>query len=84
MFTRQGRMETAVYDVERIVDRIGGGDAFAAGVLHGLLSGTTDQKALDYGIACGCLKHAQPGDFSLASVADLEDLLDGGGYDVRR
>jgi len=84
MFTRAGKLETAVHDVERIVDRIGGGDAFAAGVLHGLLSGTSDQKALDYGIACGCLKHAQPGDFSLATVTDLEDLLDGGGYDVRR
>ncbi len=84
MYTRSGALETKTYDVERIVDRIGGGDAFAAGVLHGLLSGASNQQALDYGIACGCLKHAQPGDFSLATVGDLDAFLSEDGFDVKR
>ena len=84
MFTRDGVFETATYDLPRIIDRIGGGDAFAAGLLHGLLRDEGDQRALDYGIACGCLKHAQPGDISLVTHAELVDFLSGGGYDVRR
>lgn len=84
MFTRDETLETRTYDIERIVDRIGGGDAFAAGVFHGLLTGATDAKALDYGIACACLKHAQPGDASLATVADLDGFLGDDGFDVRR
>ncbi len=84
MFTRNGALETETYDVPGIVDRIGGGDAFAAGLIHGLLQGEDDRKALDYAIACGCLKHAQPGDISLATHRDLVDFLAGGGFDVRR
>ncbi len=84
MFTRDKTLETKTYGLTRIVDRIGGGDAFAAGVFHGLLNGTSDQQALDYGIACGCLKHAQPGDASLATPADLDEFLSDSGFDVRR
>lgn len=84
MFTRDASLETKTYDIEGIVDRIGGGDAFAAGVMHGILSGEDDQTALNYGIASGCLKHAQPGDISLATHAELEDFLSGGSFDVKR
>ena len=84
MFTRDATLETRTYDIERIVDRIGGGDAFAAGVFHGLLMGSDDQHALDLGIAAGCLKHAQPGDAGLATAADLEAFLSDDGFDVRR
>ena len=84
MFTRAGAFETQTYDLPRIIDRIGGGDAFAAGLLHGLLRGEGDQRALDYGIACGCLKHAQPGDISLVTHDELVGFLRGGGFDVRR
>ena len=84
MFTRAETLETRTWDIERIVDRIGGGDAFAAGVFHGLLTGLSDSQSLDYGLACACLKHAQPGDASLATVAELEDFLSEGGFDVRR
>ncbi len=84
MFTRHGRLATETYDLPRIIDRIGGGDAFAAGLLHGLLRGDDDQTALNYGIACGCLKHAQPGDISLVTHDELLAFLSGGSYDVRR
>jgi 2-dehydro-3-deoxygluconokinase len=67
-----------------IVDRIGAGDAFAAGVLHGLRSGQPDAEALRFGLACACLKHAIPGDFNLASVEDVQAFLAEQRYDVRR
>ena len=84
MYTRDRSLETDTHDIERIIDRIGGGDAFAAGVMHGLLTGADDEKALDYGIACACLKHAQPGDASLATPADLDAFLSDDGFDVKR
>ena len=84
MFTRDTSLETETYDIVGIVDRIGGGDAFAAGVFHGILNGDSDLQALNYGIACGCLKHAQPGDISLATHGELVDFLDGGSFDVKR
>ncbi|ESQ77236.1 sugar kinase [Asticcacaulis sp. AC402] len=84
MFTPGKVLETETYDIERIVDRIGGGDAFAAGVFHGILNAVSDREALDYGIACACLKHAQPGDASLATAADLQGFVSGGSFDVKR
>ncbi len=72
------------YPLHGIVDRIGAGDAFAAGVLHGLLEGMTPQAAIDFGAAAGCLKHSIPGDFNLLTVADVELLLSEKGGDVRR
>lgn len=70
--------------VDGIVDRIGGGDAFAAGVLHGVLSGMDDARALAFGLAAARLKHSVPGDFNLVSAADVDALIDSGGLDVRR
>ena len=84
MYTRARSFETDTHNIERIVDRIGGGDAFAAGVMHGLLRGESDSRALDYGIACACLKHAQPGDASLATPAELDAFLSEDGFDVKR
>lgn len=84
MYTRAESLQTRTYDIAGIIDRIGGGDAFAAGVLHGILSGKTDAEALDLGIAGGCLKHAMPGDFALSTVAELEAFLSEDGFDVKR
>ncbi len=67
-----------------IVDRIGGGDAFAAGVLHGLFSGMGAHETLDFGLTASILKHATPGDFNRARVADVAALMAHGGADVRR
>lgn len=72
------------YALHSIVDRIGGGDAFAAGVLHGLLTDMTPQAAIEFGAAAGCLKHSIPGDFNLLGIADVELLLSEKGGDVRR
>ena len=67
-----------------MVDRIGGGDAFAAGVLHGVISGMGAGDALDFGLSASIVKHATPGDFNRARVADVEAMIAAGGADVRR
>jgi 2-dehydro-3-deoxygluconokinase len=85
MATRKGDLFTAPeYSLSAIVDRIGGGDAFAAGVLHGLYSDLSEQDALHFGLASACLKHSQPGDFSLADEAEIAALVAQQGFDVRR
>ncbi len=85
MFTRDGReLRTHKEPLLGIVDRIGGGDAFAAGLLHGLRTGLDDQASLDFGLAAACLKHAIPGDFNLSSAADVKSFLADDGLDVRR
>ncbi|HET6397602.1 MAG TPA: sugar kinase [Pseudoxanthomonas sp.] len=71
-------------EVGPIVDRIGGGDAFAAGVLHGLVRGWDAGRTIRFGLAAGCLKHSIPGDFNLVSEAEVEALVGEGRYDVRR
>lgn len=84
MFTRSGATRTGNNAITGIVDRIGGGDAFAAGLLHGLAKGSNDQNMLDFAVAAACLKHTIPGDFNLASEADVLFHLSASGSDVRR
>jgi 2-dehydro-3-deoxygluconokinase len=64
------------YEIE-IVDRVGGGDSFAAGLIYGLLSGKSGQEALNFAVAASCLKHSISGDFNLVSVAEVESLVGG-------
>lgn len=65
------------YDMPAVVDRVGSGDAFAAGLIYGLLGFGDDARALEFAAAAGCLKHSVPGDFNRASVAEIETLLKG-------
>jgi len=60
-----------------IVDRVGAGDAFAAGLIYGLISGWSDKDALEFGVAASCLKHSIRGDFNLVTVAEVERLAAG-------
>jgi 2-dehydro-3-deoxygluconokinase len=82
--TRQGFTTTRSYTLESIVDRIGTGDAFAAGILHGCLTGMSDQATLDFALAAAVLKHSIPGDVNRSSVAQINELLAGRGFAVRR
>jgi 2-dehydro-3-deoxygluconokinase len=84
LMTRNGLSTTRTYSIGRIVDRIGSGDAFAAGVLHGLETGLDNQASVDFGLAAACLKHSIPGDFNLIGVADVHNLLQDAGFTVRR
>jgi len=67
-----------------IVDRIGGGDAFAAGILHGMMRGFAPDAIVRFGLAAGCLKHSIPGDFNPVSEADIMALTGEERFDVRR
>ncbi|MDH7453046.1 sugar kinase [Luteimonas composti] len=85
MATRDGELhQVEARELPGIVDRIGGGDAFAAGVLHGLASGWGDLDSLRFGHAAGCLKHSVPGDFNLCDAQDVLALVRGERLDVRR
>lgn len=66
------------YEV-RIVDRVGGGDSFAAGTICGLLDGKNFKDALEFGVAASALKHTIPGDFNLVSREDVDNLVAGDG-----
>jgi len=63
----------------RVVDRVGGGDAFGAGLIYGLITGKNPQNALEFAVAASCLKHTIPGDFNHFSVTEVESLLKEGG-----
>jgi 2-dehydro-3-deoxygluconokinase len=67
------------YDITHIVDRVGGGDSFAGGLIYGLLNLPTKQDALEFAVAASCLKHSVPGDFNRFTKAEVEALLKGGG-----
>ncbi|MGW2616844.1 sugar kinase [Streptomyces sp. NPDC001500] len=67
-----------------VLDRIGSGDAFAAGLIHGLLAGHSLERALAYGTAHGALTMTTPGDVSMATLAEVEALVAGGDAHVRR
>jgi 2-dehydro-3-deoxygluconokinase len=84
LMTREGLVTTRTYSIGRIIDRIGSGDAFAAGVLHGIETGLGDQATLDFALAAACLKHSIPGDFNLSTLADVHNLLQDSGFTVRR
>jgi 2-dehydro-3-deoxygluconokinase len=75
--------QTPEIDVTGIVDRIGAGDAFAAGVLHAHRSGGDARAMADTGLALTCLKHSLPGDASRFGAADIA-AFQSGGLDVRR
>ncbi len=70
---------TTTYDITHIVDRVGGGDSFAGGLIYALLDGRENQDALDYAVAASCLKHTIPGDANMVSVEEVEDLMEQGG-----
>lgn len=64
------------YDVE-IVDRVGGGDSFASGLIFGLLTKENTKEALEFAVAASCLKQTIPGDFNLVSIEEVEKLAKG-------
>lgn len=77
MRNRKEFMTGPRYEIADIVDRIGAGDAFAAGLIHGLDIFSSDQEALDFAIAASCLKHSIPGDFNLATESEVLALMKG-------
>ena len=76
--------ESRKYTDLEILDRVGGGDSFASGLVYGLLSGAGAQRAVELGAAHGALAMTTPGDTSMATLAEVEKLAKGGGARVQR
>jgi 2-dehydro-3-deoxygluconokinase len=72
-----GFISGPVHEIRSVVDRIGTGDAFAAGLIHGLGRFKTETEALEFAVAAGALKHSIPGDWSLAAESDVLALARG-------
>ncbi|MDG2535719.1 sugar kinase [Sphingomonas sp. HITSZ_GF] len=81
--TPETGFQTREVTMPGIIDRIGGGDAFAAGVLHGLIEDMPVERAAELGLALACLKHSVPGDMALFTRSDVEGFS-GEGADVKR
>jgi 2-dehydro-3-deoxygluconokinase len=65
------------YELTHIVDRVGGGDSFAAGLIYGLATSMGDEEALNFAVAASALKHTIPGDMNLATLAEVQHLMGG-------
>lgn len=65
------------YEISDIVDRVGGGDSFAAGLIYGFITYGDDQRALEFATAASCLKHSIIGDFNRVTVGEVESLMKG-------
>ncbi len=77
MLLHEGRLfQSRAYDIA-IVDRVGGGDSFAAGLIYGFLSGQSAPDALEFAVAASCLKHSISGDLNLVSVKEVNALVGG-------
>lgn len=63
-----------------IVDRVGGGDSFAAGLIYGLLEKWPSQEVIEFASAASCLKHTLPGDFNMVHVNEVKQLAEGNGF----
>lgn len=66
------------YDIQ-IVDRVGGGDSFTAGIIYGLITGKENKDAIEFATAASCLKHTMEGDYNRTTVEDIENLIKSGG-----
>ena len=65
------------YQIMPIVDRVGAGDSFSAGIIHGLVNGMSQRDALEFAVAASAIKHTIPGDVNMASVQEVESLVAG-------
>jgi 2-dehydro-3-deoxygluconokinase len=79
LHNRQEFVLSRKYDITHIVDRVGGGDSFAAGLIYGFLNFSSDAEALEFAVAASALKHSLPGDYSRFTVDEVLDLVRGGG-----
>ncbi|HTE41697.1 MAG TPA: PfkB family carbohydrate kinase, partial [Steroidobacteraceae bacterium] len=82
--TRKGLHTSRKYSLTGIVDRIGAGDAFAAGLIDHLLTETDPQSAIEFAVAAAVIKHSIPGDFNLVGRAEIAAVMSALSADVRR
>ncbi len=77
IYNGQEFYESKRYDITPILDRVGGGDSFSGGIIHGLLTKATQEEALEFAVAASALKHTIHGDFNLVSIEEVEALAGG-------
>lgn len=77
IFDGQTFYTSRCYDLLPIIDRVGGGDSFSGGIIHGLLTKSSPAEALEFAVAASALKHTVTGDFNLVSAAEVETLAGG-------
>ncbi len=74
---RNGFYLSKKYDIKDIVDRVGSGDSFAAGLIFGIIKGKSPEDTLNFAVSASCLKHSIPGDFNRVTVEEVEKLAGG-------
>ena len=74
---RKKFVRSELYDIRNIVDRVGGGDSFSAGLIYSLINEKSPEEALKFAVAASCLKHTIPGDFNRVTVEEVEKLMGG-------
>ena len=79
LWTRDGFHVARSYRIAPIIDRVGAGDAFAAGLIYAMLDGRAPDAALEFAVAASCLKHTIRGDVNQVSVAEVDALAGGSG-----
>ncbi len=77
--TGAGCLLSRRYEITHIVDRVGAGDSFAAGLIYGLTHLSSPAEALEFAVAASCLKHSIPGDFNRVGAEEVRALMHGGG-----
>lgn len=83
LYTGNTLYKSKVYDLE-ILDRVGTGDAFTAGILYGLLENLSAQRIIDFATAASAIKHTVSGDFNLATLSEINNLAISGGMAILR
>ena len=78
LYTGGASYFSKTYDI-RIVDRVGGGDSFGAGLIYALSNGDDPQSAIEFAVAASCLKHSVEGDFNMVSLQEVRQLAAGNG-----
>ena len=84
LYTREGHWTSKPHTMSGVVDRIGGGDAFAAGILHGSIEAYGAQRSVEFATAASVIKHSIPGDWNLTTIREVEEAMSENGLDVRR
>jgi 2-dehydro-3-deoxygluconokinase len=77
LYDGKGHYLSRKYEINPIIDRVGGGDSFTGGLIYSMLSGFGPQECIEFAVAASCLKHSIPGDFNLSSLKEVETLLGG-------
>jgi len=84
VYTKNSSISTNSIEIQNIIDRVGTGDAFASGLVFGLINGKSIQESLDFGLGAAVLKHSIPGDVLIGSEEEIKEILEGKSGAIKR